>query len=82
MTCVRCHPIAGASPTPLPRAAPDLTHLAERKTIGAGLLTNNPENLTKWLQDPQRYKPGSHMPSLQLEGQKLTDLVSYLETLQ
>jgi cytochrome c oxidase subunit 2 len=80
LTCVRCHGIAGVSPDP--RVAPELTHLAGRSTLAAGVLENTPANLAAWLQDPQAWKPGSHMPSLKLSDAQVADLVAYFETLR
>jgi cytochrome c oxidase subunit 2 len=83
MTCAQCHAVGavnGAGPSPT--AAPDLTHLASRSTLGAGVLTNTPENLALWLKDPQRIKEGSHMPSLKLRKHQIAELVSYFETLR
>jgi cytochrome c oxidase subunit 2 len=79
-TCVNCHAIAGTPAAA--RAGPDLSHLASRQTLGAGVLDNTPENLMKWLTDPQAVKPGNHMPSLRMAEAELRALVAYLETLQ
>jgi len=80
LTCANCHAIAGSPATA--QAGPDLSHLASRETIGAGVLANTPENLTSWLKDPQAIKPGNHMPSLRLTEAQLRALVAYLETLR
>jgi cytochrome c oxidase subunit 2 len=79
-TCIRCHAVAGEGEPA--RVAPDLTHLAERATLGAGVLTNDPASLARWLRDPQGVKPGSHMPDLNLSDPEIDDLVSYFETLR
>lgn len=80
LTCVNCHAIAG---TPAQaRVAPDLTHLASRQTLAAGVLENNTANLATWLADPQAVKPGNHMPRFALSPDDLRSLVAYLETLQ
>lgn len=79
-TCIGCHAIAGHG-APV-RVAPNLTHLAERATIGAGVITNDPANLARWLRDPQGVKPGSHMPDLNLTDDEVNDLVAYFETLR
>lgn len=80
LTCVNCHAIAG---TPAQaRVAPDLTHLASRQTLAAGVLENNAANLTAWLTDPQAVKPGNHMPRFGLGSDDVQALVAYLETLQ
>lgn len=62
--------------------APDLTHLASRSTLAAGMLANTPDDLARWLTDPQAIKPGSHMPNLDLSHREVSDLVAYLETLR
>jgi cytochrome c oxidase subunit 2 len=83
LTCVDCHHVAGvAGAADGSRAAPDLTHVADRKTLAAGLLVNDADHVVAWLKDPQRFKPGSHMPSLQLTDAQADDLASYLGTLR
>lgn len=79
-TCVRCHAVADG--TEQAHVAPDLTHLAERATLGAGVLQNDPPSLARWLRDPQGVKPGSHMPDLNLSEAEVSDLVAYFETLR
>jgi cytochrome c oxidase subunit II len=79
-TCVKCHAIGG--PGEQSRVAPDLTHLAQRGSLGAGVLGNTPANLSRWLSDPQGVKPGSHMPDAQLTDAEVSDLVAYFETLR
>ncbi len=76
-TCVQCHAIETSPTAPRPSVAPDLTHLAARKTLAAGLLDNTPDALGRWLRDPQSIKPGSHMPSLKLTDGEVADLVAY-----
>ncbi len=80
MTCVNCHAISGTGAQA--RVAPDLTHVASRQTLAAGLLQNTPANLTSWLADPQALKPGSFMPNLQLSASDVRALVAYMETLK
>jgi len=83
MTCAQCHAIRRPGVTiTQPNSGPDLTHVAERTTLGAGVLDNDEKNLWRWLKDPQGIKPGSHMPSVQLSDKKATDLVTYFETLR
>ncbi len=80
LTCANCHAIAG---TPAQaRFAPDLTHVGSRQTLAAGVLTDTPENLAKWLKDPNSVKPGTLMPNLQLTDAQVGALVAYLESLK
>ena len=79
-TCVQCHAIGGTKATA--RVAPDLTHIADRKTIGAGVIANNLENLTQWIMDPQQFKPGSYMPNMRLTKSEAHDIAYYLENLK
>ena len=78
--CGNCHAIAGRGFEG--RAAPDLTHLAARSTLGAGVAENTPAELTAWLRDPQTIKPGSHMPDFKLSGSNVDDLAAYLGALR
>lgn len=78
--CVLCHTIRG---TPAgSRVGPDLTHIASRSTIAAGLLPNTIGNLGGWILNAQTLKPGCRMPPNQMSGADLQDLLAYLETLK
>lgn len=79
-TCSSCHAIAGTEA--VARVGPDLSHVASRATLAAGLLENTPENLAKWLADPHALKPGTLMPNLRLTHDEVQQLTAYLETLQ
>ena len=79
-SCVMCHAIQG---TPAgSRVGPGLTHLAGRRTLGAGTLPNTRGNLAGWIVDPQRIKPGVRMPPNALSPDDLQALLAYLETLE
>jgi cytochrome c oxidase subunit II len=80
MTCINCHSIRGVSVTA--NAAPDLTHLADRTILGAGVLSNTETNLFRWLKNPQDFKPGCFMPNLKLTDTQVSALTNYLETLK
>jgi len=78
--CSSCHAITG---TPaFATLGPNLTHLASRRTLGAGTLANTRGNLGGWIVDPQSIKPGVHMPSNALAAKDLRDLLDYLQTLK
>ncbi|GAA4420958.1 cytochrome c oxidase subunit II [Bremerella cremea] len=80
LTCSQCHAISG---TPAQEDfAPNLTHLASRRQIGAGVIENSKENLHTWLANPQAIKPGCKMPNFKLSDEQLDQLVAYLETLE
>ncbi len=78
--CVNCHTVAGTVANG--RFGPDLTHLMSRDTIAAGAAKNTPENLRRWILNPDAIKPGSLMPAMQLSDQELDALSAYLETLR
>ncbi len=71
-------------------AAPNLTDLGARTTIGSGLVDLNRETLRQWIRDPDAIKPGNRMSELaaiyqtridhraDLTEDELSDLVEYL----
>jgi cytochrome c oxidase subunit 2 len=80
-TCVNCHTIRGVSAQA--NVGPDLTHLASRGTLGAGVIENNRDNLISWIRDPQAIKPGVLMPAFHnLSDSDLSALADYLESLR
>jgi cytochrome c oxidase subunit 2 len=79
-TCVQCHTIRGTQATGA--LGPDLTHLASRRTLGAGALPNTPGSLSGWIANPQHIKPGNLMPASNLTGSDLQALLAYLATLE
>ncbi|HEV2866528.1 MAG TPA: cytochrome c oxidase subunit II [Allosphingosinicella sp.] len=78
--CAACHNIAGTPASG--QVAPDLTHVASRRSIGAGTYPMNRGHLYAWIADPQSAKPGNNMPVIGLEPAELHAIVAYLETLQ
>ncbi|HEY8885459.1 MAG TPA: cytochrome c oxidase subunit II [Chloroflexota bacterium] len=79
-TCASCHAIAGSSSNGI--VGPSLTHVASRWSIGAGVLDNTPDNLSRWLADPQAFKSGSAMPNYHFGPDDVKALTAYLETLK
>jgi cytochrome c oxidase subunit 2 len=77
--CATCHMIAGTDASG--RVGPDLTHLMGRRSIAAGTLPMNRENLYGWIANPQAIKPGTHMPEVGPDVATLHALVAYLGTL-
>jgi cytochrome c oxidase subunit 2 len=79
-SCVNCHRVRG---TPAQGGyAPDLTHLMARQTLASCMVENTPENLRRWVADPQQIKPGCLMPAFSLGDREREDIVRYLLTLR
>lgn len=79
--CGACHTIRGTAFNGT--AAPDLTHVGSRRTLGAGILPNNQGTMAGWISDSQAIKPGNRMPAYPvLTGQELRDVSAYLESLK
>jgi cytochrome c oxidase subunit II len=77
--CMNCHTVAGTAANG--RFGPDLTHLASRDTSASGAIPNTPENLRKWIADPNSMKPGSSMPPMHLNDHDLDVITAYLTEL-
>jgi cytochrome c oxidase subunit 2 len=76
-SCAQCHRITGT--TARGTMAPDLTHLMSRKTLASGMIENTPENLRRWVDDPQKIKQGCLMPGFgNLGEQERKYLIDYL----
>jgi cytochrome c oxidase subunit 2 len=80
LACMNCHAIGGTAANG--RFGPDLTHLMSRNTIASGAVENNPQNLRRWVADPDTFKPGVLMPSMHLSDQELDQVLTYLESLK
>lgn len=78
--CAGCHTIRGTT-AQIGKTAPNLTHLASRSTIAAGILPNNAANLEKWIMNPPSIKPGSLMPAGLVPPEQIKYVVAYLQTL-
>ena len=78
--CAHCHAVRGTDATG--NLGPDLTHLAARRTLAAGVLPNEQTTLANWIVNPQHSKPGNLMPPTPLTDEDLQALLAYLETLQ
>jgi cytochrome c oxidase subunit 2 len=75
-SCAGCHTIRGT--TADGELGPDLTHLAGRETIGAGVDQLDPDTLARWIADPQDDKPGASMPPTELTAAEVDAVVAYL----
>jgi cytochrome c oxidase subunit 2 len=77
--CVGCHTVRGVSSGVV---GPDLTHFGGRATVGAGVLPNTVDNVTAWIVDPPRIKPGAKMPPLGLTEAQARSIAVYLLSLK
>lgn len=76
-SCASCHAVAGTSARG--RIGPDLTHVADRTTLAAGMLPNTPGHLAGWIANSQAIKPGNAMPPQPLSPDDLRAVVAFLE---
>jgi cytochrome c oxidase subunit 2 len=82
LRCSTCHLINGQKEQQS-QIGPNLTHFGSRDLIGAGVLTNTPENLKAWIHNTQEFKPGNDMPTqTAVNDEQLNQLVEYLESLK
>jgi cytochrome c oxidase subunit II len=78
--CSYCHTVRDTNANGT--IGPDLTHVASRLTLGAGIIPNSLGHLEGWFLDPQAIKPGVLMPSTRLSAADARALAAYLETLR
>ena len=95
--CIGCHTISG-NPNSIGVIGPNLTHIATRSTIAAGLYKNDAHHMARWIKNAKLMKPGSLMPPLgkdqidpttgkkamtgTLTDQQIADIVAYLMALK
>jgi cytochrome c oxidase subunit 2 len=87
-TCISCHTIRGV-PGALGITGPDLTHVGARSSIAGGLLDNTPEQIQRWIHNPELVKPGNKMwvtgylvNHIQLTPDDEAGLAAFLESLK
>jgi cytochrome c len=78
--CHACHTIPGV-PGAEATVGPPLTDWADRHYI-AGNLPNTPDNLIRWIQQPQEIEPGTAMPNVGVTEQDARHISAYLYTLR
>lgn len=78
--CGACHTIAGTRAQG--KVGPNLTHVGGRRMIAANVLENTPENMARWIADPQGLKPGNFMRTPPLSDETVQQLTAYLEGLK
>jgi cytochrome c1 len=78
--CGSCHTIPGIKGAKA-LVGPPLMRFGRRSFVG-GQLANTPENLARWVQNPQAVEPGTDMPNLGIAPDEARDIAAYLENLQ
>jgi cytochrome c oxidase subunit 2 len=79
--CAGCHAIRGTGARG--SIGPDLTHLAARRSLGAGILPNDRSALRRFIAATTEVKPGSKMPAFgMLPDEHLDAIVAYLGGLE
>lgn len=79
-SCSGCHAVRGTPATAT--IGPDLSNFGEREAIGSLTVPNTPENLSRWITEPEKVKPGNLMPPTALSPDDLAAVVAYLEGLK
>lgn len=78
--CAACHEIPEV-PGAHGNAGPPLEGFGRRSYIAGGI-PNLPDELIRWLDNPQAVKPGSPMPDLGVSPAEARHMAAYLYTLQ
>jgi cytochrome c len=78
--CGACHVIPGVPDASSP-LGPSLAGLASRRELAGGL-PNTPENLMRWIQNPQEIDPGTGMPDMNVTDEDARHMAAYLYTLR
>jgi len=78
-SCIGCHAVTPANTTPeQARMGPNLTDFGNR-TLVAGILEHNEENIKNWLKDPESVKPGNKMTGkYNLSDEEIDAVTEYL----
>ncbi len=77
--CAACHVIRGTAAAG--RSGPDLTHLASRRSIAAGLAPFSRGAVQGWIAQPAALKPGTNMPAVSLSPSDANAVGAYLASL-
>jgi cytochrome c2 len=74
--CGSCHAAKGVR-TATGSVGPPLDGIAVRTIIG-GHLANTPDNMQRWIRDPQQVSPGTAMPDLNVGEGDARDITAFL----
>ena len=78
--CGTCHTIPGIADAD-GQVGPPLNAMGQRVYL-AGKLRNTPDNMVRWLRDPQAVVPENVMPNMGLTKAQARDVAAYLYTLE
>ena len=78
--CGSCHVIPGISGA-VGKVGPPLTGIGDRVYL-AGELQNTPDNMMRWIRNPQGINPKTLMPNVGVTDQDARDIAGYLYTLR
>ena len=78
--CNACHLIPGV-PEARGLVGPSLEGIASRVYL-AGEVNNTPQNLIRWIRDPQGIEPRTAMPNMGVTEQDGRDIAAFLYTLR
>jgi cytochrome c2 len=76
--CGSCHALKNVR-TATGMVGPPLDGVALRVIIG-GHLSNTPDNMQRWIRDPQHVAPGTAMPDLNVGAGDARDITAFLYT--
>src|SRR3982751_1109888 len=76
--CGSCHALKNVR-TATGAVGPPLDGIATR-VILAGHLSNKPDNMERWIRDPQQVSPGTAMPDLNVGEGDARDITAFLYT--
>jgi cytochrome c2 len=78
--CSTCHTIPGVEGA-RGMIGPPLNGIASRTYLG-GQLPNTPDNLLRWIEDPQSIERGTAMPNMGVSDPEARHIAAYLYTLR
>ncbi len=78
--CTACHDIPGVR-GPKGMVGPPLSGMGGRSMI-AGKIPNTPQNLERWIENPQALDPNNAMPNLNVTPKDAQDIAAFLYTLR
>ncbi|TIT01684.1 MAG: c-type cytochrome [Mesorhizobium sp.] len=79
--CAGCHTITGV-PGAHGLVGPRLDATLATKVYVGGVLSNNPENLIRWIRVAREINPHTAMPSTGISEQEARDIAAYLYALR